>query len=68
MMRNDINIAIVTMVKVNATGLNATNTTNVTTVASEVGEFEWSSVVQSFILGSFYCCYVLSQVRSISRQ
>lgn len=32
-------------------------------IAVDNGElFEWSSSVQSVILGSFYACYVLSQV------
>lgn len=29
---------------------------------ADIGEFDWSSGVQSVILGSFYYCYVLSQV------
>lgn len=28
----------------------------------EEGEFDWDSTVQSAILGSFYWCYILSQV------
>lgn len=39
----------------NATNLNGTKT-------AEEGEFEWSSSVQSMILGSFYAWYVISQV------
>lgn len=67
MMRNDINIAIVAMVRsappvlneTNQTEFNSTNTTNIS------GEYDWSSMVKSLILGSFYCCYVLSQVHFI---
>lgn len=65
MMRNDINIALVTMVRLptNETA-NTTNSENSTTTNAIDGEFEWSTMVQSIILGSFYCCYVLSQVRN----
>lgn len=71
MMRNDINIALVSMVKnnnkndtilqstVNAS-LNASDTK--VPIAVDNGEFDWSSSVQSVILGSFYAFYVLSQV------
>lgn len=30
--------------------------------SQEEGEFDWDSTVQSAILGSFYWCYILSQV------
>lgn len=67
MMRNDINIALVTMVRLPQTineTVNVHNSTNATTTTTNSvdGEFEWSTSVQSMILGSFYCCYVLSQV------
>lgn len=68
MMRNDINIALVSMVRQNV----AVNNSIITTVnATDVpilkkddgsGEFDWSTLVQSMILSSFYACYVLSQV------
>lgn len=32
------------------------------TKLEDMGEFDWSSTVKSVILGSFYWCYVLSQV------
>lgn len=61
MMRNDINIAIVSMVRVpkppNQTVANETITS-----AFGDGEFEWSSNVRAMILGSFYAWYVISQV------
>lgn len=63
MMRNDINIALVSMVrptKLNIhTSLNATENIAVNDIE---GEFDWSSSVQSIILGSFYGWYVISQV------
>lgn len=31
-------------------------------VLQEEGEFDWDSTTQSIILGSFYWCYVFSQV------
>lgn len=67
MMRNDINFAIVEMVRANSTQthltLNSTNATSPTSDPSRiVGEFDWSTGIQSIILGSFYWCYVLSQV------
>lgn len=31
-------------------------------VTQEMGEFDWSPTVQSAILGSFYWCYILSQI------
>lgn len=65
MMRNDINIAIVSMVrpKEAVNNLIASNS-NVTEVPipNKDGEFDWSTLVQSMILSSFYACYVLSQV------
>lgn len=72
MMRNDINIALVSMVRTKndtllESGMNATITPNrcdnKVPIAAEGGEFEWTTSVQSIILGSFYACYVLSQVR-----
>lgn len=66
MMRNDINIAIVTMVRT-AVNETAESAVNATEAKAETGEFEWSTRVQSVILGSFYCFYVLSQVRSIAQ-
>lgn len=71
MMRNDINFAIVEMVRTNETQSNKTwiNDTinnmqnNQSTINPiENGEFDWSSGVQSIIVGSFYWFYVLSQV------
>ncbi|XP_017797234.1 PREDICTED: sialin-like [Habropoda laboriosa] len=78
MMRNDINIAMVAMVKpasatsytnVAATSqhcyatLNTTFTNNSTPIRPEdQGEFDWSPTIQSAISGSFYWCYILSQV------
>lgn len=72
MMRNDINIALVSMVRSNNSNteailqsiVNASNNAsdNKVPIAVDNGEFEWSSSVQSVILGSFYACYVLSQV------
>lgn len=64
MMRNDINLAIVSMVR------QPTNVTVNTSIAlnesdnevPNVTTFDWSSTVQSMIMGSFYACYVLSQV------
>lgn len=66
MMRNDINIALVAMVKMeNGTTENATITSTVG--QNDTAEFDWSSKTQSMILGSFYCCYVLAQVGIYSR-
>lgn len=79
MMRTDINIAIVAMVKMSplsSTDNNVTvtthcySTTNVSLAVEnssalrpeEMGEFEWSPGIQAAILGSFYWCYILSQV------
>lgn len=48
---------------------NETIQENVTfTEAFDGGEFDWSSSVQSIILGSFYACYVLSQVRKFPKR
>lgn len=78
MMRNDINIALVSMVRPNEavnnsmqSNLNATDvpihkTDGVDGGNGRIdgdGEFDWSTLVQSMILSSFYACYVLSQVR-----
>ncbi|CAH0391443.1 unnamed protein product [Bemisia tabaci] len=79
MMRTDINIAIVAMVKLPSTPTNSTEaqekycfvppTSNVSeqpdvniTSLSEEGEFDWNPTTQSAILGSFYWCYILSQI------
>ncbi|XP_046673682.1 sialin-like isoform X3 [Homalodisca vitripennis] len=81
MMRTDINIAIVAMVKLpppssnqNSTqdsplvcydhSLNSTSLQDDDAPATsrEEGEFDWDSTVQGAILGSFYWCYILSQV------
>lgn len=74
MMRNDINIALVSMVRQNE-AVNNSITSNATEVPIPItdaggggrggGEFEWSTLVQSMILSSFYACYVLSQVNEI---
>lgn len=77
MMRNDINIAMVAMVKPPS----MTSDTNVTVTSQhcyvtpptiinnsapikleDQGEFDWSPTIQSAISGSFYWCYILSQV------
>ncbi|XP_034938553.1 sialin [Chelonus insularis] len=79
MMRTDINIAMVEMVKLQprTTGdtevatdsycyasSNATSTSDnsTTTPKHNMGEFDWSPTVQSAIIGSFYWCYILSQI------
>lgn len=70
MMRNDINLALVAMVRsatnesiMELSASNVTTTKNVSLIGYEFsGEFDWDSTVQSIILGSFYWCYVLSQV------
>lgn len=65
MMRNDINFALVAMVR-SPTQIVASNgnaSMEEPTKIQELGEFEWSSAVTSVILGSFYWCYVLSQVK-----
>ncbi|KAJ6641246.1 Sialin [Pseudolycoriella hygida] len=58
MMRNDINFALVAMVR-------SPKSSNSSTESIEIEDgdkFDWSSGVTSIILGSFYWCYVLSQV------
>lgn len=74
-MRNDINLAIVEMVKnpstaepfaQNGTGLNSTGSLLSFDDPSEDGKFDWSNSVQSFILSSFYLFYVVSQVKFLS--
>lgn len=70
-MRNDINFAIVEMVKVPASEA-ATGVVDNTTLSNETeipyydpvndGKFDWSNSVQSFIVSSFYFFYVVSQV------
>ncbi|XP_067210089.1 sialin [Linepithema humile] len=77
MMRTDINIAMVAMVKLPSTSnnetavvtshcytmTNASHAENTTVIRPEdAGEFEWSSATQSAILSSFYWCYILSQM------
>ncbi|XP_058813250.1 sialin [Topomyia yanbarensis] len=87
MMRNDINFALVAMVRDGTSNssvndhcvpsmsnsadsnfsslLNDTDDTDVLLpeVTREIiGEFDWDSTVQAVIKGSFYWCYVLSQV------
>ncbi|XP_046407237.1 sialin-like isoform X2 [Ischnura elegans] len=93
MMRTDINLAIVAMVRLSPSSANdvlsaadnmtfventsiattaastaycenyyADSSSNVTEAATEEGEFDWDSPTQSAILGSFYWCYILSQV------
>ncbi|XP_054266461.1 sialin-like isoform X2 [Macrosteles quadrilineatus] len=79
MMRTDINIAIVAMVKLppplpktDTAGddplvcydhSTITNSSDESPVHSpEEGEFDWDATVQGAILGSFYWCYILSQV------
>lgn len=74
MMRNDINIALVSMVRQveavnNSTVASNSNATEVPIAITDAairrggGEFDWSTLVQSMVLSSFYACYVLSQVR-----
>ncbi|XP_032686998.1 sialin-like isoform X1 [Odontomachus brunneus] len=76
MMRTDINIAMVAMVKLPSTSdndvavtshcytmTNASHTENTTMIRPEdAGEFTWSPAIQSAILSSFYWCYILSQM------
>ncbi|XP_043272041.1 sialin-like [Venturia canescens] len=77
MMRTDINLAMVAMAKFQAPSDNdsqvATSThcyanssisldNSTILLEEEMGEFDWSPKVQSAILGSFYWCYILSQV------
>ncbi|XP_012259429.2 sialin [Athalia rosae] len=81
-MRMDINLTIVAMVKSTSstpTDVNdssiaiphcyvaAPNTSqsfeNTSSIRpEELGEFDWSPAIQSTILGSFYWCYILSQI------
>lgn len=71
-MRNDINLAIVEMVRNPASGnepiLNMTDVWNVTEATPtdlpipDDGKFDWSNSVQAFIVSSFYLFYVVSQV------
>lgn len=72
MMRNDINIAIVSMTKSNQTynPVNASYALNASSIRSDnevpnATTFDWSSGVQAWIMSSFYACYVLSQVSHI---
>ncbi|XP_063985289.1 sialin [Diachasmimorpha longicaudata] len=74
MMRMDINLAMVEMAKMqNSDKKNSSKTeaycfdasANVTSsqgTREGSGEFDWSPTVQSAIIGSFYWCYILSQV------
>lgn len=75
-MRNDINLAIVEMVRNPASSgneprlvmngtedWNATETALIDDIIPDDGKFDWSNSVQSFIVSSFYLFYVLSQVR-----
>ncbi|KAL1123237.1 hypothetical protein AAG570_002324 [Ranatra chinensis] len=77
MMRNDINLAIVAMVKTPPLQIDPNSsasdqplycyTTNVqfspdNSTTILQGEFDWSNSVQSTIISSFYWCYVLAQV------
>lgn len=82
MMRTDINIAMVAMVKLPkpvSTNLsnssesspmycyapptgNATDLADDNATSLEEGEFDWDPTTQSAILGSFYWCYIMSQV------
>ncbi|OXU18224.1 hypothetical protein TSAR_015894 [Trichomalopsis sarcophagae] len=77
MMRMDINLAIVSMVKYASSDnvsiiLTCDSESNSTAQAMEgynsskteraEGEFDWSPAIQSTIIGSFYWCYILSQV------
>lgn len=77
-MRNDINLAIVEMVRNPASGsdlriINGTEDWNATEASlidpatiPDDGKFDWSNSVQSFIVSSFYLFYVVSQVRKIT--
>lgn len=62
MMRNDINIAMVSMVKSTTNETNPENETHPNNIMEMDDQFDWSTTVQSLVLGSFYACYVLSQV------
>lgn len=69
MMRNDINIALVSMVRQKPTdntsiALNVSLNGNVSeALTPQTDDFDWSTLVQSMITSSFYACYVLSQVK-----
>lgn len=68
MMRNDMNIALVSMVRQSVAVNNSSivsnlNATEVPIPRKDGGEFDWSTSVQSMILSSFYAWYVLSQVK-----
>lgn len=72
-MRNDINLAIVEMVKnpstadpdgQNSTGFNSTESPLFDDPADD-DKFDWSNSVQSFIVSSFYLFYVVSQVQNL---
>lgn len=78
MMRMDINLAIVAMAKTKAGNATTSSNQNphcyVSTNSSfsvknntdihpeDIGEYDWSPSIQSIIVGSFYWCYILSQV------
>ncbi|PNF40129.1 Sialin [Cryptotermes secundus] len=78
MMRTDINIAMIAMARLpppspyaaNASSTpmycydpaNMTDELAADNITKEEGEFDWDATTQSTILGSFYWCYILSQV------
>uniref|UniRef100_A0A1B0GEM0 Major facilitator superfamily (MFS) profile domain-containing protein n=2 Tax=Glossina morsitans morsitans TaxID=37546 RepID=A0A1B0GEM0_GLOMM len=66
MMRNDINIALVAMTAENSTQLTGIFQTNenatLSSALASADTFDWSPTVKSVITGSFFVCYVLSQV------
>lgn len=77
MMRTDINLAIVAMVKIpphkvsdNITSESPlycynpkiANDSNISVSPQEEGEFDWDPAIQSAIISSFYWWYVISQV------
>ncbi|XP_058802305.1 sialin-like isoform X2 [Phymastichus coffea] len=70
MMRMDINIAMVSMVKyqpqsnvsVSSNCYNTSSYSEEYNNSQTEGEFDWSPEIQSIIIGSFYWCYILSQV------
>lgn len=74
-MRNDINLAIVEMVKNPASNdpgpINGTDLWNTTEASlmqddpANDGKFDWSNSVQSFVVSSFYLFYVVSQVLNV---
>lgn len=63
-MRNDINLALVEMVRRPSSGpLNGTSgNETLTGFTPDDDKFDWSNSVQSFIISSFYLFYVVSQV------